>query len=140
MTLLRVSRGSVEGQYFVETRLLQKKVTAFYQNCPESLYKAVFFTRAQISNNLGVNASTKRLSNLAVSDLLAEDEFLVDRDAYRYLQRYVYKKVSYTVTVGVCISAPYKMSVGVVIKELQAFTHYLIYREVFVQFGNESLQ
>ncbi|XP_020616512.1 uncharacterized protein LOC110054523 [Orbicella faveolata] len=41
----------------------------------------------EISNNLGVNASTKRLSNLAVSDLLAGDEFLVDRDAYRYLQR-----------------------------------------------------
>ncbi|KAL9984375.1 hypothetical protein ACROYT_G006661 [Oculina patagonica] len=42
---------------------------------------------AQFSNNLGVTAATKRLSNLAVSELLTANEFLVDRDAYRYLHR-----------------------------------------------------
>ena len=49
-----------------------------------------FLLPSQLSKNLGVTATTKRLSNMAISDLLnASREFPVDRDAYRYLDRYV---------------------------------------------------
>ncbi|KAM7425784.1 Leucine rich repeat containing 75B [Porites harrisoni] len=41
----------------------------------------------ELSKNLGVTAATKRLSNMAISDLLNAREFPVDRDAYRYLDR-----------------------------------------------------
>ncbi|CAH3014174.1 unnamed protein product [Porites evermanni] len=43
----------------------------------------------ELSKNLGVTAATKRLSNMAISDLLNAREFPVDREAYRYLDRYV---------------------------------------------------
>ena len=38
-----------------------------------------------------------------------------------------------------CIGVPYKMSVGVVMKQLQVFTYFFIYREEIVQFRKRAL-
>ncbi|XP_068743149.1 uncharacterized protein [Montipora capricornis] len=43
--------------------------------------------RRKLANNLGVTSETKRLSHLRITDLIAAKEFLVDRDAYIYLDR-----------------------------------------------------
>lgn len=45
---------------------------------------------AQLSSNLGVTWERKRLSRLGIADLIAAKEFLVDRDAFIYLDRYIY--------------------------------------------------
>lgn len=67
--------------------ILVQRWTLFFFDC---LRNVRYVLCAQLSSNLGVTSGRKRLSRLGIADLISAKEFLVDRDAFIYLDRYVH--------------------------------------------------
>jgi len=67
--------------------IIRQRWTLFFFDC---LRNVRYVLCAQLSSNLGVTSERKRLSRLGIADLISAKEFLVDRDAFIYLDRYVY--------------------------------------------------
>lgn len=64
--------------------IIVQRWTLFFFDC---LRYVRYVLCAQLSSNLGVTSERKRLSRLGIADLISAKEFLVDRDAFIYLDR-----------------------------------------------------
>ncbi|XP_015752602.1 PREDICTED: uncharacterized protein LOC107332383 [Acropora digitifera] len=58
--------------------------------CKKGVFGEAINVFRELSSNLGVTSGRKRLSRLGIADLISAKEFLVDRDAFIYLDRYVH--------------------------------------------------